>query len=67
MRSLTRAHAVEPGGAVAVNNPDPQVRAIVEQMARCDYMIGCHMDGIKLNRQRLAQLRAKLERIEGEK
>jgi len=42
----------------------PGVHAILERIARCAYMIDMHREGIALNSQRMAALRAELERTE---
>lgn len=61
--SLRQNYAVEADGTVS-HDLDPRVRAILERMARCAYMIDQHRQGIAINSQRIAELRAELERLE---
>ena len=43
----------------------PGVRAILERIARCAYMVDMHREGIALNSRRIEELRAELARLEG--
>ena len=43
----------------------PGVRAILERIARCAYMVDMHREGITLNSRRIEELRAELARLEG--
>ena len=42
----------------------PGIRAILERIARCAYMVDMHREGIALNSQRMEELRAQLEQME---
>lgn len=41
----------------------PGVRAILERIARCAYMVDMHREGIAVNSTRIEELRVELERF----
>ena len=43
----------------------PHVQAILDRLARCNYMVELHQQGINLNCTRIEELRAELARLEG--
>lgn len=43
---------------------NPGVRAILERISRCAYMVDMHREGIALNSRRMEELRAELARME---
>lgn len=50
--------------SVCSDSPSPAVRALLERIARCAYMLDQHRQGIALNQQRILEARAELARIE---
>jgi hypothetical protein len=62
-------HTHENQGCVGESSRSPHAdlsavtRLILDRMARCNYMIERHREGITLNSRRIAQLRAKLASI----
>ena len=64
MMSLQHHYAVHRDGHVETClDFTPDVRAILERIARCAYMVDMHRQGIALNSTRIEELRAELERM----
>jgi len=42
-----------------------EAHRIIEQIARCTYMVSRHREGIALNFRRMAELRSELQRLGG--